>query len=129
MNQSTLLQGGAPMKEIKVKATALLEKVRANREGHRAEFERAIERYRAVLLNELEVRIDDLRHGRSVDHYIRIPIPEDHTVDYDQVILMLEMSEEPVVTIDYRTFRQYAMDEWDWKEAVTQTNSFYEKSR
>ena len=124
MDQSWMTQEG-PVKEVKVNVVALKDKVVANRATHRAEFEKALVGYRLRLMAELEIRIEDLRAGRAVDQYIRIPVPEDHTGDYDQIITMLEMSEDPVVVIDYRTFRQYVMDEWDWKAGFTATNSTY----
>ena len=69
--------------------------------------------------------IDRLRKGTLESHYISLPTPEDHTDDYDQILLMLEMEINETVTIDYRTFRQYVMDEWDWKASFNTTNTFY----
>ena len=116
------------MKDVTVSRDRLVEKIQVNRDAHRAEFEKAIVAYKARIITELEERLDDARHGRNVEHYIRLPIPEDHTDDYDQVLEMLAMEIRPEITIDYNTFRRYVMDDWDWKQTTTATNTFYAAS-
>lgn len=113
------------MKSVTVKRTDLLDAIRANRDTHRDEFEKGLAGYKARLLEELEQRVTDLRAGRQIEQYIHLPIPEDHTRDYDAVIRMLEMEVAETVEIDQRTFAQYVMDDWAWKEQWVGTMSNY----
>jgi hypothetical protein len=113
------------VKTVIVKRADLIDRIAANRATHRSEFEKAFASYRERIVTELEQMLDRAYKGDPVDHYIRLPIPEDHTEEYDQVLEMLGMEQRTEVEIDYQTFRQYVMDEWSWKAGFTATNSTY----
>ncbi len=61
------------MRTVKLHRNDFVEKVAANRAEHRAVFEAALGGYQRRLVRELEHRIADVRAGRQVDHYIRLP--------------------------------------------------------
>ncbi len=115
------------MNTVKVMKSELLAKIGANREQHRNEFEKALAGYRERCIEELEARLVDLRAGRRFDVAIRLPVPEDHTDDYNRVITMLEMSVDDEIEIYEQEFSQYVMDQWSWKGAFTTTNATYKK--
>lgn len=110
------------MKQVTVNKKDLIDKVQANHDNHRAIFEAALTVYQERLVEYLEARVDDARKGRKVNHYIDLPVPEDHTNDYDRVLEMLSMEIEDEVTIDASEFARYVMDQWVWREAFL-TNS------
>lgn len=110
---------------VTVKKTELLEKIRNNREGHRAEFFKAQEGFKKYLIAELERRLVDAREGRKVQAHMSLIEPEDHTKDYDRVIHMLEMSTADEIVITEKQFSQYVMDEWGWMSAFKNSTANY----
>ena len=125
------------MREVKCKTSELLEKVRANRKTHIAEYAEAVEGYKdqakaaiEKAMIRLKARIDDLKGGEVLAlHHISfdLAVPENHAKDYDQVILMLEMSVDEVLTIRSDEFACYVMDDWSWKEDWSNTTRMYNK--
>jgi hypothetical protein len=115
------------MRTVIVDRDEFIDRVRANRDTHRAVFEHALDGYRARLISELERRLRDLRKGRSVDQRIALPEPEDHTDDYDRVLAMAEMSVEETIELDESEFAMYVMDQWRWKQSFTDTTDLYRR--
>jgi hypothetical protein len=82
--------------------------------------------YKDVALKHIEEAVDELRsrvkrlkEGQFIQLagiQFLIPVPEDHTKDYDQVIEMLKMSVDEELEIESDQFACYVMDDWDWKE-------------
>lgn len=113
------------MDEVRVTKAELLDKIRANREGHRDIFDAALRGYREAVLKWLEMQVDALKRGKSFDVTFRLPAPEDHTIDYDRAILMLEMEVGNEVVIGQDEFAMFVMDDWQWKRQFTATVSNY----
>ena len=103
------------MDSIRASKENVLARVKANRDQHRGIFEEAIVGYRARMREELDARIADLEAGRAIDHLIGLVAPQDHTVDYDRVIAMLEMDIQTTVDLGERDFACYVMDDWQWR--------------
>ena len=70
----------------------ILSKLRTNREEHikivRESQKGMREKWRALLTEAL----DDLNEGLTVQTYLNLTIPENHTKDFDRAIEMLEMT-------------------------------------
>jgi len=113
------------MRTVTVDREAFIEEVSKNRDSHRAVFEEAVVGYRKQITAELERRIRDISKRRRVDHYIRLPEPEDHTDDYDRVLKMAEMSVRDTIDLSEDEFAQYVMDQWQWKHAFTESTAVY----
>src|SRR6267142_6362455 len=113
------------MHTVRVKRTDLLEKIKTNREGHRALFLKAQEGYRLDVIAELEQHLKDARERKKISRTLSLPEPQDHTEDYDSVIAMLEMSVEEIIELDAGSFQQYVLDKWIWKRATDITNMTY----
>jgi hypothetical protein len=109
----------------KIKKNELMDVLTANRDSHRTKFLAAQEAYRARVIEMLDQRLADARAGRSIDLAFRLPVPEDHTADYDRELRMLEMEVEETVTLDSRLFDQLVMDNWSWSAVFAATNSVY----
>jgi hypothetical protein len=110
---------------VKVSRQELIERIVANKETHRAEFEKAWEGYRKLMTDELEKMLADAKAGKRIKRHIEVPEPQDHTDDYDTVIQMLTMSVDDQVFISQGEFAQYVLDKWNWKGQFTATNAFY----
>ena len=116
------------MHSVKVKRIELLEKIKVNREGHRALFLKAQEGFRLEMIAELEKRLSEARDGKRIVRWMGLPEPADHTADYDTVIAMLEMSVDENLDIDSTLFSQYVLDKWSWKTAADTLNLRYSNS-
>lgn len=113
------------MPKVNVNREELLTILRKNKAQHREVFEEALEGYRVKMINYLEDMLDDVKKGKKVDHYIRLPLPEDQTKEYERAIKMFEMSVDPVVELDDDSFRELVLDQWHWREKFINTNSTY----
>ena len=116
------------MRSVKVDKAELLEKLRENRNAHRAIFEEALKGYHKRVIKLLQKHIDRARKNKREQVYVSIPFPEDHTDDYDAIIAMVEMSLDNEIELDQQSFRQYVLDEWHWKGQFLSTNSAYSKT-
>lgn len=96
-----------------------------NREGHREKFLAAQEAYRARVIFILDAKLKDAREGRDIDLAFRMPVPQDHTDDYDREIRMLDMEVGDTVVLREHEFDQLVMDNWSWTPAFAATNAVY----
>lgn len=117
------------MENVTVSKAQLLEIVRINRDKHRGIFLEALEVYREHMINHLNSMIDDISKGKKVDHIIRLPVPEDHTSDYDKVIKMLQMELRDEVTIDDVSFANFVLDQWQWTKNFEANTVSYTTNR
>lgn len=120
-----LSTGEEQMKTVVVKRTELLEKLKANRNAHQAVFELALEGYRKSIVEHLEMLLEDAKAGKRISHHIQREIPMNQTSEYDQAIMMLEMSVEDEIEITSNDFACYVMDRWAWKRQFSASNAIY----
>ena len=113
------------MKEVKVKRTELLAVIQKNREDHRAGFLKAQEGFRKRVIEELDTMLKEAREGQNYRLYVGLPQPEDKTKDYDRVIEMLRMSVDEIIEITQEEFAHFVLDQWQWKQNWSTTNSMY----
>jgi hypothetical protein len=116
---------GMTIFEVTVDKGDLLEIIQHNRDKHKSIFDKAIEKYRERLIAYLNTSINEVKDGKIIDHYIRLPVPEEHTADYDRVIAMLSRHLPPTITIAEETYRNYVDDEWDWSKAFASNTASY----
>ncbi len=113
------------MDSVRVSKSDLLAQVRANRDSHRDLFLKAQDGFRARVIEELDEMLRLARDGKEVRLFVGLTAPQDHTVDYDRTIQMLEMSQDETVEIDQTTFAQLVRNEWSWFQQATATNITY----
>lgn len=116
---------------VTVSVYDLIEQVKANRETHKHAFDHAMRGFRVVAEAELEKRIVDISKGRILNLKFTLPLPEDHTADYDRVLQMLKMTYDAgqqLIVLDELEQAQYVMDDWAWKRAFAATSTFYQGS-
>lgn len=113
------------MQKVMVKKPELVAAVEKNRAGHRKIFEEALDGYKAKQVELLEAQLKRLRAGKRLTMSYYLPVPEDHTKDYDRVLRMLEMSLLDVVEISQEDFAKYVMDDWEWRRQFLASNSAY----
>lgn len=117
-----------------MKATVSREKLivilQENADSHRAIFEEAVEGYRSKALEELQGRIEAIKsnHNKPVQVYVHLTAPEDHTRDYEDVIELIGMSEQPTIELNEVDFKQYVKDDWGWKKQWLGSNKMYSQT-
>lgn len=117
------------MNKVIVKVDALKQKLIENREAHRALYEKAVEGYLVEARKQvvdLLAKIDNRADGDALPSVsLWLTEPENHTSDYDQVISMLDMTIHDEVELSNSEFKQYVMDDWNWKANWTASNAGY----
>ena len=113
------------MENVTVRKVDLLEALKANRRDHQAIFDEALEGYRDAVLQQLTQHLDEVQKGKVKQVLINLPMPENHTKDYDRAIRMVEMSVHDEIEVDEHSFRQYVMDDWAWKRQFLASNAGY----
>lgn len=119
------------LSSITVKVIDLIKIVQENRNAHRDTYEDALAGFRLEANHALNARIDDIASRRIVDLHFAMPVPVDHTEDYDRVLKMLGLTKdagEAHVTLDEHDQERFVMDNWGWKNTFEQTSVFYSGS-
>ena len=113
------------MDDIKVDKAKLIKKLKKNRAKHRALFETAQVVYREQMIKELDRALDEAKNGGQIIRMFSLPIPEDHTDDFDTVIEMMEWSEGKKVILSHREFQTYVRNEWGWQQSFAANTVAY----
>lgn len=113
------------MDTVTVRKHDLLAALVANRAAHRAEFEKALTGYRDRSIKLLEEHIERIRKGKLEKVLVALPMPEDHTDDYDRTIMQMEWTVQDEIELTSRQFDQYVRDQWGWKAEFAATSSMY----
>lgn len=114
-----------------VQVTDLIEIVQKNRDSHKDIYEEALAGFRLEANHALNNRIDDIASRKIVDLHFTMPVPVNHTEDYDRVLKMLVLTKdagETHVTLDENDQERFVMDNWGWKKTFEQTSVFYSGS-
>lgn len=113
------------MRRVTVDKTVLLATLKVNRENHRAIFLEAVEGYRKQMLELLDASVERIKAGKFIQDSVYLPIPADHTKDYDRVIGMLMLSLDVTVELEEEDYASYVDDDWEWKMLFLTSNSTY----
>lgn len=113
------------METVKVKKVRLLEKLKANREVHRANFLKAQDGFRQEVIEQLDKALQDARDGKRFKTSFTLPAPIDQTPEYDTAIEMLSWEVGEEVELGQQEFRQYIFDDWHWKQQWLHSNTAY----
>lgn len=116
------------MHSVKVKRDELLGIVRTNKEKHVKEFVEAVEDFKKAVVKVSEENLTLAKSG-DLENIAKIksvpPKPTSYETSYTRAIRMLELSVETEIDLDEHTFNQLVLDEWQWKQAFTTSNSTY----
>lgn len=116
------------MQTVKVEKAKLLETVKKNKEAHKLEYAEAMEGYRDEFDRQLAAKRKALKKGELPNQsFMGLPVPSEHTAEYEQVELMLEFSVDDIVELEHHEFSNYVMDEWGWKHRFSETLMNYKK--
>ena len=110
--------------KITVDKADLIERLKANRDEHRAEYDAACSVYRDRCIAEIENMLADARSG-VIRRNLTLPIPEEHTEDYDRAIDMLEWAQSDTIELTQQEFATLVRNQWGWLSSFTATTSSY----
>lgn len=113
------------MDDITVSKERLIETLKDNREKHRATFLAGQKVYRAKMIAELDRALDEAKNGGAIQRAFSLPVPEDHTDDFDTVIAMLEWDQAETVVLSYRDFQTYVENQWGWRASFATSTEAY----
>lgn len=110
---------------ISADKTALLAKLRDNREEHAAIVVEAREGYVKKASAAVEKRLGQLKEGKIVSLHFSLKAPQDHTKIYDTAIRMLELHQDSTITLSAQQVRNLEMDDWDWMDEFLGVSAGY----
>lgn len=116
------------MNTITVDKALLREKVEVNRALHRETFIEAMGIFSERYVATVQTYLDDAKNGLRYQLVIQLPMPEDHTKDYDRVLEMIDMSVGDTMDLEEDDVASYIQDDWGWKRAwMTNTASYTQR--
>lgn len=113
------------MTSMKVSKQMLIKILETNRANHRDLFLKAQAIYREVVIKELDFMLKEAQNGSTIRRTVNLSPPEDHTADYDRLLGLLKMSDEPNVDLSMGEYSTYVEDNWSWSRAANSKNANY----
>jgi len=113
------------MQEITVEKAALIAKLQTNRDEHRSMFIKAQERYRDAMIVELDRALTEARAGDPIRRAFTLPVPEDHTEEFNTAIEMLQWETGDEVVLGHRDFQRYVQNRWEWAASFAANTQAY----
>lgn len=120
------------MKPVRMNKDVLIEKLRTNRETHRADFEAAAAEYRSQAAKDLRAKaraVGETELNELADVYVHLSAPKQYTKEYDRALAMFESTLDDVIELSQSEFTQYVMDEWSWTEQFVNSTAAYSNKR
>lgn len=111
--------------KVTIEKALVLEALHKNMEEHKRTFQKAMEVYRQKAIEAFEAKIDALKNGRWISHTLNLPIPEEHTNDFQRVINMLQRDINDTVELTENDYRVYIDNEWNWQRAFLSNTTAY----
>ena len=111
--------------KINVDNKRLQDTLRANRDAHQSQYLVAIEKYRERTIEWLNAQLDAVKAGKDPQRSLPLPIPEEHTKDFDRAIRMLEWDINDTITLEEHQFQEYVMNQWGWAQTFASNTSSY----
>lgn len=103
----------------------LLEQLRSNRTEHAEQYQQAMMVYREKAIEWFNECVDKvLKHG-EVERALRLPMPEEHTADYDGAIEALEWHTGEEVELEEHQFDELVRNQWGWHRTFLQNTTSY----
>lgn len=100
---------------VNVERGELISSLKEGREKHVAEYEQAKADYAEAAVKFLGDALKRAKKGDLSDITFKLPKPESHAAEYDEIIAMMERSVDNTISLDSQSFRAYFLGEWEWK--------------
>lgn len=113
------------MNIVTVKKDRLLTALQENRETHVDIFDKAQVAYRAAMIEELERGLAEAKAGKKIKRAFNLPLPEEHTDDFDTAIEMIDWEVGDEVELEHQEFEQYVLNKWRWAASFAGNTQSY----
>lgn len=118
------------MHNITVHKNELISKLIENRDQHKEEYDAAIVLYKKQFVAESakyaqEVAAAAEQDGVQFPVFKYLPLPEEHTDDYNRVIALMEWEVDSQVELSESDFRQYVLNDWSWSHSFAANTRSY----
>jgi len=110
---------------LNVNVVELLGILQKNMETHRQHYKTALEKWKDVAIVELEGLISSLKQGKKVFIVSRLPVPEEHSDDYQAAIGLLEMAVDETIKLSQGEYQMYVLDKWGWASSFASNTTRY----
>ena len=121
------------MDTITVGKAELLETLRVNRDNHKAEYDKAVEVYtERFVQNAKDYAKDAVKRAARGEKFASLawlPVPEEHTEDFDRAIQMLEWHQGETIELSTYDFAQYVQGDWGWAKSFTTNTLSYSSQK
>lgn len=115
----------ADLSSVVMPKDRVIEIVAENLAAHEDLFHEAMEGYETRSIELLMQHIERIKKGKRERIVVALPVPENHSDDYERVLSMLRMDTRDEVQLDGRSFDQYVRDNWTWKQEFLTTTASY----
>jgi len=112
------------MDSVKINRDELLKIVRENKEKHIKEYEEAVNDFRLAVIKISNENMEIVNAGK-IDIKSLPTKPTSYESNYVRVIRMLELSVDTVIELSQYDFAKLVLDEWEWKQIFSTSNSTY----
>lgn len=114
------------MNKVTISKQKLIDVLTFNRTMHIADYQAALveweKQYAKALRRELRANVE----SKTGSVYLEKPVSYQNS--YDTALRMLDLALEAEFVLTERQFRQYIMDEWDWKDRFVSNTMSYSSS-
>ena len=111
-------------RKIQVKKADLIAKIKANKENHVKEFDKAVIAYREEAQKQLQGEISRLVEG-ALDIKLDLITPVDNSDNYDKILEMFTWDVRDEVELQQDEFQEYVQDTTDFAVTARMSNSAY----
>lgn len=118
---------------IKVNKVNLISKITEERDKHAALYVEAVETYKKRFVAEAERfardTIDRVANGIHFVNFAWLPVPEEHTEDFNRAIEMLQWEIADEVTLSEYDFQTLVQNQWGWAKSFASNTTSYTTGR
>lgn len=101
---------------VNVDRLKLIEALKNGLALHQTEYEESRKDYEKAVLGSLEKMLLRAKNGDFSDVDLKIKPPVDHSIDYQDMIEMLEVSVDATINLDRDSYKAYYKNEWSWSK-------------
>ena len=96
-----------------------------NKDKHHNNFVKAVASYKEKAVEVLKQNIDNISSGKKLRVYFTLPVPEEHTKDYDRAIRSLGLDTRDEIKLTEADARCYVDDQWGWSQSFLSNTVSY----
>lgn len=111
---------------INVNRADLITKIKANKENHVIEYDKAVIAYKQEALRQLNALAISVAEG-ALDIKLNLITPINNAKNYDKILEMFEWEINDTVVLEQREFIEYVQDETDFAVSAKFSNTAYSR--